>query len=100
MGRTKNVENILIRRGFSFDSLARVCDKIIGMKAVDRSEMVTRLTTLDEADDAGDLRGSTTPQQRWEMMTELSNNLYEFKEKCVAQPRLHRHIVRVFRRES
>ena len=70
------------------------------MKVVDRSRMVTRLTTLEEADDAGDLRVSTTPQQRWEMTWELSRSLYEFKEKRVAQPGLHRHIVRVFRRES
>ena len=70
------------------------------MKVVDRSRMVTRLTTLDESDDAGDLRASTTPQQRWEMMWELSNSLYEFKEKGVAQPGLHRHIIRVFKRES
>ena len=70
------------------------------MKVVDRSRMVTHLTTLDASDDAGDLRNSTTPQQRWEMMWELSHSLYEFKEKRVAQPGLHRHIVRVFRRES
>ena len=70
------------------------------MGVVDRTRMVTRLTTLDESDDAGDLRGSTTPQQRWEMMWELSRNLYQFKEKRVAEPGLHRHIIRVFRRES
>jgi hypothetical protein len=70
------------------------------MKAADRSQMVTKLTTHEESDDAGNLRGSTTPQQRWEMMWELSNSLYEFKEKGVAQPGLHRHIIRVFKRES
>lgn len=70
------------------------------MKAVDRSKMPTRLTTLAESDDAGDLRASTTPEQRWEMMWELSQRLYAFKEKRVAQPRLHRHLIRVFRRES
>jgi len=70
------------------------------MKVADRTGMITRLTTLKEADDAGDLRDSTTPQQRLEMTWELSRSLYEFKEKRVAQPGLHRHIVRVFRRES
>ena len=70
------------------------------MKVVDRSRMVTRLTTLEDSDDAGDLRGSTTPQERWEMMWELSRSLYEFKEKRVAQPGLHRHIIRVFRRDG
>lgn len=69
------------------------------MKAVDRSRMVTRLTTLDESDDAGDLRDSTTPLQRMEMTWELSRSLYQFKEKRLAQPGLHRHIIRVFRRE-
>jgi len=70
------------------------------MKAVDRSQMVTRLTTFDESDDAGDLLDSTTPLERLEMTWELSRSLYEFKEKGVAQPGLHRHIIRVFRRES
>ncbi|GEM_PF-5134426 len=67
---------------------------------VDRSQMVTRLTTLDESDDAGDVRASTTPQQRLAMTWELSRSLYELKENRLAEPGLHRHIVRVFRRES
>lgn len=62
--------------------------------------MPTRLTTLEEGDDAGDLRDSTTPEERWAMTWELSQNLYTFKEKSVAEPRLQRHIVRVSRRES
>ncbi|HLA96128.1 MAG TPA: hypothetical protein VK612_10425 [Pyrinomonadaceae bacterium] len=70
------------------------------MKVADRSGMVTRLTTLEESGDAGDLRSSTTPNQRLEMLWELSRSLYEFKEKRLAQPGLHRHIVRVFKRES
>lgn len=70
------------------------------MKVVDRSRVVTKLTTNEKSDDAGDLRDSTTPQQRWEMTWELSRSLYEFKEKSVAQPGLHRHLIRVFKRES
>ena len=62
--------------------------------------MVTRLTTLEESDDAGDLRDSTTPEERWTMTWELSQNLYAFKEKTFAEPRLQRHIIRVSRRES
>ncbi len=70
------------------------------MEAVDRSHMVTKLTTHEEADDAGDLRETTTPQQRWEMTWELSRSLYEFKGKPVAEPGLHRHITRLFKRED
>jgi hypothetical protein len=62
--------------------------------------MPTKLTTLEDSDDAGDLRASTTPQQRWEMTWQLSKQLYAFKEGRLAQPGFHRHIVRVFRRES
>lgn len=70
------------------------------MKVVDRSRMVTRLTNHDESDDAGDLRRTTTPGQRMELTWKLSKDLYEFKERRPAEPGLHRHIVRVFRRES
>lgn len=70
------------------------------MNATDRSKMFTKLTTLSESDDAGDLLRTTTAAQRWEMTYELSRQLYELKEKSVAQSGLHRHIIRVFRRES
>jgi len=70
------------------------------MNMPDRSEMVTRLTTLSESDDAGDVLQMTTPAERWEMTYELSRQLYELKEKPFAQSGLHRHIIRVFRRES
>ena len=48
--------------------------------------MFTKLTTLAESDDAGDVRQMTTPAQRWEMTYELSRRLYELKEKTLAQP--------------
>ncbi len=70
------------------------------MNVPDRSKMFTKMTTLAESDDAGDVRQFTTPAQRWEMTYELSCRLYELKEKTLAQPGLHRHIVRVFKRES
>ncbi len=62
--------------------------------------MVTKLTTLSESDDAGDVLKTTTPAQRWEMTYELSRRLYNLKEKTRAQQELHRHIVCVFKRES
>lgn len=70
------------------------------MSVTDRSKLVTKLTTLAESDDAGDVLQMTTPAQRWEMTYELSRRLYELKEKTRAQQGLHRHIVRVFKRES
>ncbi len=62
--------------------------------------MVTKLTSLSEQEDAGDLRSCTTPQQRWEMMWQLARDAYAFKGEPVAQPGLHRHIIRVFRLSS
>jgi len=62
--------------------------------------MITQLTTLAEQGDAGDVRSTTTPQQRWEMMWQLARDAYAFKGEPVAEPGLHRHISRVFRRKS
>ena len=62
--------------------------------------MVTKLTTHKEQDDAGDLRSTTTPEQRLNMLWELSRDLYLFMGEPVAEPGLHRHIVLVFRRKS
>ena len=62
--------------------------------------MPTQLTTLEKQEDAGDLHDSTTPQERWAMTWELSQSLYEFKDRNIVKPRLQRHIVRVHRRES
>ena len=69
------------------------------MASTDRSRLVTRKTTLQEQDDAGDLRATTTPQERWNMMWQLARSAYAFKGEPVAEPGLHRHISRVFRRK-
>ncbi len=65
---------------------------------MDRSQIVTRLRRLSEQDDAGDLRSTTTPQERWDMMWQLALDAFAFKGEPVAQPGLHRHINRIFRR--
>lgn len=69
------------------------------MKVIDRSKMFTRVTTLKDADDAGDLRRTSTAEQRWEMVWELSTRLYAFKEGSLAEPGLQRHPVRILRKE-
>lgn len=67
---------------------------------MDRSQMVTSLNRLSQNEDAGDLRSTTTPQERWQMMWQLARDAYAFRGEPVAQPGLHRHIIRVFRRRS
>ncbi len=69
----------------------------MAMALTDRSKMVVRVQRLSEQDDAGDMR-STTPQERWEMMWRLAQDAWAFKGEIVAEPGLHRHIVRLFRR--
>ena len=62
--------------------------------------MPTRLTTLEESDDAGDLRDSTTPEERWAMTWELSQNLYEFTDKTDIDQSQNRQIVRIIKRQQ
>lgn len=70
------------------------------MRRPDRSRMITNLTTLSEQEDAADLRRTTTPLERLEITWQISQNAFAFKGEPVAEPRLHRHIVRVFRRKG
>ena len=65
----------------------------------DRARLVTRKTTLHEQDDSSDLRTTTTPQERWSMMWQLARNANAFRGEPVAEPGLHRHITRLFRRK-
>lgn len=55
---------------------------------------------MSEQDDAGDLRLTTTPLERLEITWQISVNVYAFKGEPVAEPGLHRHIVRVYRRKG
>lgn len=54
---------------------------------------------MSEQEEAADLRKTTTPQERLEIMWQLSQMAWAFKGEPVAEPGLHRHIVRVFRRK-
>ena len=58
-----------------------------------------KITKLSEQTGDSDLR-NTTPAERWAMMWQLTLDAWTFKGEPVAEPGLHRHIVRVFRRKS
>ncbi len=55
---------------------------------------------MSEQDDAGDLRKTTTPEERWAMMWQLAQDAWAFKGETVAEPKLQRHIVRLLRRRG
>jgi hypothetical protein len=64
------------------------------MKVLERK---IRKTSLKE--EADDLK-NTTPAERRAMMWQLALDACAFKGEPVAEPRLQRHIIRVYRRES
>jgi hypothetical protein len=64
---------------------------------IDRSHYKTRKTTLSDQGKERDLEG-TTPEERLEMMWQLALDAWAFKGEPVAEPGLHRHVVRVIRK--
>ncbi len=66
------------------------------MKVLERDVQV-RKTSLKK--DSDDLK-NTTAAERWAMMWQLALDAWAFKGETVAEPRLQRHIIRVYRRES
>ena len=56
-----------------------------------------RKTSLKEKTD--DLK-NTTPAERWAMMWQLALDAWAFKGEPLAEQRLQRNIVRVYRRKS
>jgi hypothetical protein len=66
------------------------------MEVLERNVKV-RKTLLKQ--DPQDLQ-KTTPQERWAMMWQLALDAWAFKGEPIAEPRLQRHIVRVYQRES
>jgi hypothetical protein len=66
------------------------------MKVSERNIQV-RKTSLKEEND--DLK-NTTPEQRWAMMWQLTLDAWAFKGEPIAESRLQRNIVRVYRRKS
>jgi hypothetical protein len=66
------------------------------MKVSERNIKIRKTSFKDETDDLK----NTTPEERWAMMWQLALNAWAFKGEPVAEPKLQRHIVRVFRRKS
>jgi hypothetical protein len=58
-----------------------------------------KVQKLSEQTDDLDLR-NTTPEERWAMMWQLALDAWAFKGEPVAESKLQRHIVRVFRRKG
>ena len=59
-----------------------------------------RVVKLTDREDTADLKTTTTPEQRWAMMWQLALDAWAFKGEPIAEPGLHRHTVRVFRRKG
>lgn len=66
---------------------------------MDRKNMPVRMMKMSEQEDAGDVLSFTTPAERFQMLMELSQNIWALKSGKNTQSELHRHVVRVFRRE-
>jgi len=66
------------------------------MKALKRNVQVRKTSLKEETDDLK----NTTPVERWAMMWQLALDAWAFKGEPLAESRLQRNIVRVFRRES
>ena len=68
----------------------------MSMKVLERNIEVRKTSLKEESDDLK----NTTPAERLGMMWQLTLDAWAFKGEPVAEPRLQRHIVRVFRRKS
>ncbi len=66
------------------------------MKVLERNIQI-RKTSLKE--ETYDLK-NTTAAERWAMMWQLALDAWAFKGEPIAESRLQRNIVRIFRRES
>jgi hypothetical protein len=66
------------------------------MKVLERKVQVRKTSLKEETDDLK----NTTPAERWAMMWQLAQNAWAFRGEPVAESRLQRHIIRVYRRES
>ncbi len=66
------------------------------MKVSERNIQVRKTSLKEETDDLK----NTTAAERWAMMWQLALDAWAFKGEKVAESRLQRNIVRVYRRES
>lgn len=65
----------------------------------DRSEYLVRKSTLREQGEDTDLQ-TATPAERIGMVWQLTLDAWAFTGQRIAEPRLPRHIVRVYRRRG
>ena len=66
------------------------------MKGLERNIQIRKTSLKEETDDLK----NTTPTERWAMMWQLTLDAWAFKKEPIAESRLQRNIVRVFRRKS
>ncbi len=66
------------------------------MKVSERNIQVRKTSLKEETDDLK----NTTAAERWAMMWQLALDAWAFKGEKVAESRLQRNVVRVYRRES
>ena len=66
------------------------------MKISERNIQVRKTSLKEETDDLK----NTTAAERWAMMWQLALDAWAFKGEKVAESRLQRNVVRVYRRES
>jgi hypothetical protein len=66
------------------------------MKVLERNIQIRKTSLKDKTDDLK----NTTPEERWAMMWRLVLDAWAFKGEPIAEPRLQKNIVRVFRRKS
>ena len=66
------------------------------MKISERNIQVRKTFLKEETDDLK----NTTPAERWAMMWQLALDAWAFKGERIAESRLQRNIVRVYRRKS
>lgn len=66
------------------------------MKFAERNIQVRKTSLKEETNDLKNM----TAADRWAMMWQLTLDAWAFKGEPVAESRLQRHIIRVYRRES
>ncbi len=66
------------------------------MKLLEKNIQVRKTSLKEETDDLK----NTTAAERWAMMWQLALDAWAFKGEPLAESRLQRNIVRVYRRES
>ena len=66
------------------------------MKVLERKILIRKMSLKEETDGLK----NTTAAERWAMMWQLALDAWAFKGEPIAESRLQRNIVRVYRRES